>query len=110
MWSGTHIPYKVLHCDIHENHANLHLASFSQHAFGTVCRISPNSLPVMDRRLSGVNFKGTEGPSWFLARLLFVTAKYTEKYVPNVPVVFLSGGQGTYLGCNQFHVLCVWGS
>jgi hypothetical protein len=35
----------------------------------------------MDRRLSIVNFEGTEVPSWFLARLLFVTAKYTEKYV-----------------------------
>jgi hypothetical protein len=81
----------------------MHLASFSQHTFGTICRITPNSLPVMDR-LSSVNFKGTEGPSWFLARLLFVKAKYNEKYVPNVPVVFMSSGQGIYLGCNQFHV------
>jgi hypothetical protein len=82
MWSGTHIPYKVLRHDMHENRADLHLASFfSQQAFGIICKITSNSLPVMDRRLSVVNFEGTEGPSWFMARLLFVTAKYTEKYV-----------------------------
>ena len=82
MWSGTHIPYKMLRCDMRENCADLHLASFfSQHTFGTICGITLNSLPVMDRRLSSVNFKGSEGPYWFLARLLFVTANYIEKCV-----------------------------
>jgi hypothetical protein len=35
----------------------------------------------MDGRLSYVNSEGNEGPSWFLARLLFAAAKYNEKYV-----------------------------
>lgn len=105
MWSGTHTPYKVLRCDMHENRADLCLASFfSQHAFGTICRITSNSLHVMDRRLSSVNFEGTEGPFWFLARLLFDSKIHWKIRVPNVPVVFPASGWGIYLGCNQFHV------